>query len=590
MDAYQNSTRIIRKLMIRLLPIQILLALVGSINAIVSGYFAGNYVGIDALSAVALYSPLSMLLGAIYSILAGGCAIICGRYLGSNQQDKLQGVFSLDLVLSTLISILFIILFVGMSLFDLTGIFTNDAVLRPIFNRYLLGQAIGLFPLILGNQLPSFLSLENQGNRTMLASLVYIVVNLILNYVFVQVLRLEEFGLSLASSLGMWIFLLVQAEYFFTRKSLLKMSLRNIEWKQYKEIILIGFPGAASLFYQTARSFIVNRLLTTYTGSTGLSAFGSANSLMGFFWAIPGGMLAVSRLLISVSVGEEDRQTLCDIFKVLFACYIPLMMAVDALVIVFAGPMASVYFKDVTSLVHIWTASCLRILPLCMPFSVIMMHFTCYGQTSNKQVFVNVLSLLDGAVCVCLFSWLLIGRMGVEGVAWANVLNGIVTTAYIVLYACFMKKRFPRSMDDLLVIPDGFGVAEDERIDLSLTDMDEVVQVAERIQNFCREKGIDERRAYLAGLAMEEMAGNVIEHGFHKDNKKHSVDIRVAHKNDNIILRIKDDCVPFDPKERNKITAGDDLVKNIGIRMIYQMTDDIDYQNILGLNVLTIRI
>ena len=145
-------------------------------------------------------------------------------------------------------------------------------------------------------------------------------------------------------------------------------------------------------------------------------------------------------------------------------------------------------------------------------------------------------------------------------------------------------------MDELLVIPDDFGVSEDERIDLNLISIDEVVSVAERIQNFCLERGIDERRAYLAGLAMEEMAGNVIEHGFHKDNKKHSVDIRVAHKNDDIILRIKDDCVPFDPKERNKITAGDDLVKNIGIRMIYQLSDDIDYQNILGLNVLTIRI
>ena len=132
---------------------------------------------------------------------------------------------------------------------------------------------------------------------------------------------------------------------------------------------------------------------------------------------------------------------------------------------------------------------------------------------------------------------------------------------------------------------------ENERIDLNLTSLDEVVRVAERIQGFCKEKkGIDERRAYLAGLAMEEMAGNVIEHGFHKDNKKHSVDIRVAHKSDNVILRIKDDCIPFDPQERNKITAGDDLVKNIGIRMVYRMADDIDYQNILGLNVLTIRI
>lgn len=110
------------------------------------------------------------------------------------------------------------------------------------------------------------------------------------------------------------------------------------------------------------------------------------------------------------------------------------------------------------------------------------------------------------------------------------------------------------------------------------------------MQNFCLEKGIDERRAYLAGLSMEEMAGNIVEHGFTKDTKDHSIDIRVVHKDDNIILRIKDDCIPFDPKDRNRITEGDDPTKNMGIRMIYRIMNDITYENLLGLNVLTIII
>ena len=42
--------------------------------------------------------------------------------------------------------------------------------------------------------------------------------------------------------------------------------------------------------------------------------------------------------------------------------------------------------------------------------------------------------------------------------------------------------------------------------------------------------------------------------------------------------------------ERQKMTESDDITKNIGIRMIFKMANDIQYQNILGLNVLTIRI
>ena len=61
----KDNMQMITKLMFRLLPVQVLLAAVGSVNGIVSGYFAANYVGIDAMSAVSLYGPLSMFLGAL---------------------------------------------------------------------------------------------------------------------------------------------------------------------------------------------------------------------------------------------------------------------------------------------------------------------------------------------------------------------------------------------------------------------------------------------------------------------------------------------------------------------------------------------
>ncbi len=49
-------------------------------------------------------------------------------------------------------------------------------------------------------------------------------------------------------------------------------------------------------------------------------------------------------------------------------------------------------------------------------------------------------------------------------------------------------------------------------------------------------------------------------------------------------------CVPFDPHERMNIAAPDDPVKNIGIRLVFRTAKDVQYQNILGLNVLTVRI
>lgn len=584
------NAKMVTKLMFRLLPVQVLLAAVGSVNGIVSTFFATNYVGIDAMGAVGLYNPLNLLIGAISIMLVGGSTILCGTYSGKNQLDSLQNAFSLDLVLSFLISAAFVILYVISSMFDLTGIFTKDPAVRPLFNGYLLGQAVGVIPLLLGNQLASFLALENKGKLTVTASLVFIVLNVILNYVFVNVMRLEAFGLAIASSLGLWVFFAIQAQYFVFGKSHLRFRIGKLDWKDSRKIFRIGIPGAASQGYQTVRSFILNWLMATFVGSVGISAFAASGNLLNIFWALPVGMLAVSRLLMSVSIGEEDRQTLTNVMRVMFRRYLPLMGVVCVAIIACSVPITNILFHDPYEPVYRMALMGIRLMPLCMPLSIILMHFVCYGQIQNRQLFVHVLSVLDGIACVIASSVLTIKAFGMTGVYLAMTINGIITTIVIIGYAWGKKKHFPRNMDELMVIPDDFGASEDERMDLSIRSIEDVVSISQQVQAFCREKGIDERRSYLAGLSMEEMAGNIVDHGFTKDRKKHSVDVRVVHKDDGVILRIKDDCVPFNPSERMQMANGDDVLKNIGIRMVFGIASDVKYQNILGLNVLTIRI
>ena len=130
-----------------------------------------------------------------------------------------------------------------------------------------------------------------------------------------------------------------------------------------------------------------------------------------------------------------------------------------------------------------------------------------------------------------------------------------------------------------MVIPEDFGASEEERLDYSVESMNDVIKVSERIGEFCLEKGMDKRTAYMAGLAMEEMAGNVVEHGFTKDEKKHTIDIRVVKKGDDL-----------DPTKRIRTADEGDLSSNIGIRLVLKAAKDVQYQNILGLNVLTMKV
>ncbi len=584
------NTTMIRKLLFRLLPVQILLAAVGSVNGIVSSFFASNFVGVEAMSAVGLYAPIGMLITTISTILVGGSTILCGKYLGRNEQDRVKNVFFLNLVLSLLISSGFILLYLVLGVFDLTRFLTADPAVRSLFNRYLVGQAVSIVPQMLGSSFAAFLSLENKRQRTLTASVSFIAANILLNFLLVQHLQMEALGLALANGLGMWVFLAVQAQYFLTGKSHFSIELRRPDWKESGEILRIGLPGAASYLYQTARGLIVNKLLEIFVGSVGISAFAAANNLLGLVWAVPGGMLAVSRMVISVSVGEEDRRSLTDVMRVMFRWFLPLMSCISLAVILCGVPLTRFFFRNPADPVYMMTVWGFRILPLCMPLSIICMHFTCYGQVSGKHVLVHLLALLDGVACVAGFTALLIPRIGMNSVYIANVLNGLVTTLVIVGYAWIRNRHMPRNMEELMVVPEDFGVPEEDRMDLTVKSLEDVTAVSERIQHFCLDRGISRRGAYLAGLSMEEMAGNVVDHGFTKDRKSHTADLRVARKDRDVILRVKDDCVPFDPHERQTMAEHEDPAKNIGIRIVFRTAKEVQYQNILGLNVLTVRI
>ena len=96
MTASTTDRELISRLMLRLLPAQIFLAAIGSINSVISSLFAGNILGADAMSAVGLYLPFNMLLNALSTLLVGGTTILSGKYIGENAQDRLRDLFSLD--------------------------------------------------------------------------------------------------------------------------------------------------------------------------------------------------------------------------------------------------------------------------------------------------------------------------------------------------------------------------------------------------------------------------------------------------------------------------------------------------------------
>ena len=581
-----SDYRLLTGLFFRLLPFQVLLIVVNAVNGIVDSLYASNAVGETAMSAIGLFGPMNHFLYAASMMIVSGSQILYGRYLARDRKH-INSVFTVNIVIALTLSLLTSAAMITLALTGGNKIFVSAEPDLNMLNRYMIGQSIGVPALVLGQQLFAFLSLENKKKLTMAATIACFIVNGVLDHVFVVMLPWDTFGLGLSSSIASWVFLGIMAFYYILGRSEWKFSLRSCKWHDAPDILKLGYAGALSRFVEMFRCIIVNFLVLKYVGSVGLSAFAASNSFLAVIWAVPFGMVAVARMLFSISIGEQDRRSLVDVMKIVYTKGMLVMLAIVALLILFAEPLTMMFYQDSTEPVYDMTVMGFRILPLCMLPAVISLTFASYAQTAEKKVLSVVLPVFDGAVGVVACSFVLIPIMKMNGLYIANVLNGILCSIVIFVSALIVIRRIPKSLEDVMAIPDSFGAGEDDRIDITVRTVDEVVQVSGSVIDFCHSKGIDNRRSIFAGLCMEEMAGNVVTHGFSKDNKPHSVDIRVIYRDDVLIMRIRDNCRYFDPSEYLKHPKDD--LSNAGIKLVYKIADKVDYQNLLGMNVLTIE-
>ncbi|MBQ6588863.1 MAG: ATP-binding protein [Butyrivibrio sp.] len=585
----KNKTSMSSVLFFKLLPVQIMVVAMGSINSIVDGIIAGRFIDAVSVGVIGLFYAIVLGLNAAGSVLLGGSSVLSGRYIGSGNIDKTSGIFSLTVNLTAIISILvssILLVFPG----AVAAFCGADETLKASLITYISGYGIGVFPMMMSQQLAAFLQLERQSKRNYIGIATMIICNITLNIALVAVFNMGIFGLALSTSICNWIYFIILVTYYFGKKSQLKYSFRSALWGDAWNMLKIGFPGALLVLCLSFRDVVLNRIILNVAGQDGMSAKSALGMVGGLFIALCLGTGTVVRTLGSVHVGEEDRDSIKELIKLGLTKVLILSCIIAVVVMLLSGAVVRIFFADPTSNVFKLAHQYFIIYAASIPLIQVVQVETNYLQAMGKNTCVNAFSVIDGFASVVLPALILAPIIGILGV-WLATPIGIVISAFVYpVYAIIHWRRIPRNVNEWLLFDDGFGVKDEDRLAVSITNMEDVTNTAELVQGFCKKQGYDNKVSLYAALCLEEMARNVIEYGFTSDNKKHYLETRVVSKDDCILLRIKDDCIPFDPVSMKEQLRPEDTTKNIGIKMVMKLADETNYQNLLGLNVLTITI
>lgn len=574
----------IRETFFKLLPAQIFSVITSSLGGIVNGIVISKYLTATDMVALGFATPLTMINSVVATIVSSGARIVCGEYIGRGEKKKINETFSISIKCLFIIGI---ILTAGGLVFATPVVKFAGASDVSLVSAaaYIRGISIGAIPTIITPCLMIFLQMENDSNYALMSAVILAVVNFILSLLAMKNIGVNMFGVGLITSISQYIVLTILIIRFVTKKNLPRYkNTKNL--KLAKEIIIIGLPNALETFLYNTRNSILNKFALDIYGEPAVQALSILTSSAGPYDALNVGVASTLMMLQSVYIGEKDREAVKQAIRTATNIGVLIGLAKVAVVILFVDKIALLYNADIEVLQL--TRDLYINYSLSAPLNMIVGNICNTHQALKRIKFVNIVLTFNAFIVPLGYVLVFKGIIGITAVWNCYWVAEVVSLLILYVSACIVKKGYVHGYGDMLRVEDDIKIETSKAI--SIKKIEDVINVSQEIQLFCKENKISNKKAMMAGLCCEEIAANIIEHGFTKCKNKNGkiIDIYVGVDNEDINIRIKDNAVAFDP--HIKLNENDDPTKNIGIKMVSKLAKHMKYQNTFGLNVLSIEL
>ncbi len=580
----------IRKLFRQMLVTQILSAMTVMLCMLVDSMMIGRFLGVDSMTAYGLANPVLLIFAAYGTMLSAGIQVMCGKTMGVGDREGTDACYSASVVLALSVSLagLVLILLFLSPVCTLLGAGQPGAD-NPVFfltRDYLKGFIIGAPAFIVAQIMVPFLQISGNRLRLALAVVLMTVSDVVFDLLNVFVFHGGTLGMGLASSLSYYLALAVGAAYFFKKDCMFKLKVKAVTGKVCAKILEYGVPTVINSLAMVVLVFSLIKILLSVGGNMAVAAYSVISTVANICYCFGAGVASVALLLSSIFYSDEDRTALYGLVRTMSAYAIGLDVALIAVVLLLAPVLVSIFLTDGAA--RAMTVQGLRLFSLCLLPCSLNTSFKNYYQGVNRVRFTEIISLLQNVGFPVLSAFILSRILSTRGV-WLCFLCGEGLTLLVIGIVVWVKKKgFTLKAEAFALLPEGFGVKAEDTLEVTVRSQAEAARASVQATAFCEAHGESARNSMLISLCVEEMVNNIVEHGFRKERKDQSVDVRILFKDNTRVIRIRDNCVNFDPVEYLKLHEQDDPMAHIGIRMVMKMVKSANYVNSLGLNNLTL--
>ena len=572
------------------------------LGSVMDSFALGNTMDEATVAAVGFVSPAVILFSLIGTTAAVGFQVTCIRSLSRGDTEGAGKAHGEALILGLALSVMVMILMLAFTpeIVEFLRVSPDSGAFAPCV-AYLRGTVIGVPAITAMSIFTKGVHIEGKRNIVLLSVAVMVVINALIDVVGLYLLHFDVFGVTLDTSFSYYAGTAVLIYYYFRKDALVKPVFRGFSFREMISVNRTGLAaGVIAVWYSLtlmAKAELINIGISEFgVESIGLQAYNVTVQVNYFINVLMSSAVSSMFLLAGMFSAEQDKTNFKKAIKNVVIYEFVTTAVCSILLWLFADVIANFYLGNVSLSVIKGTASSLRAYTVGLIFQMIVLVFANYIQCFSHNIipvivyFIsNVLLVLYGEAYGAVIA--VYRNLNASAGIFAGVSAGSIIAVLILPIFVAVINRMIGCKDHLWMFPKNFGVPVSDEISADITTQKEVMEFSEKAWQFCVDKGEPDRIAYLTSLAVEEMAKNVIEHGFTKDNKEHLLSARIVHKEDELIIRMRDNCVSFDPRKKyEQIYAGDDAAGNFGIRMIMAEASEVSYTTMFNLNNLLIRI
>ena len=131
-----------------------------------------------------------------------------------------------------------------------------------------------------------------------------------------------------------------------------------------------------------------------------------------------------------------------------------------------------------------------------------------------------------------------------------------------------------------------------DTLEISLVnDLRELARIAAQIDDFCASRDFGPQVGYAVNLSVDEVLTNTIGQGY-DDDEPHRIELIVCMEADTLVVVIVDDSNAFDvsraPSSDFASSIEEMNLDELGLFLVHQMMDGVEYQRLGGCNVVTL--